>query len=83
MVLKQVLKQAGGYRHPEVLIGMGTAFACETPHFVGVLLDMVGNIYDRLPARVQPVSRRFLTRENLLGFLQGVGECLGISQRPR
>ena len=81
MVLKKVLKQAGGHGHSEILIGVGTPFACETPHFIRVLLDMLRNLYDRLPARVQLVLGRFLASENPLRFPYGVVECHIVSQR--
>jgi hypothetical protein len=74
MVLKKVLKEAGGDSHPKVLIGVGTPFAREAPHFIRVLLDMLGNVYDRLPSRVQLVLGSFLPGEYPLSFPYGVGD---------
>ena len=81
MTLKKVLKQAGGHSHPEILIRVRTPFACETPHLIRVLLDMLGNVYDRLPARVQPAIGGFLSWENPLRFPYSVGKCHAVSQR--
>jgi hypothetical protein len=81
MALQQVLKQAGGHGHPEILIRVGTPFACKAPHFVWVLLDVLGNVYNRLPPRVQFALGGFRAWENPLRFPYGVGECHVVSQR--
>ena len=83
MVLKKVLQQAGGHSHPEIRIGVGTPLSCETPHFIRVLPDILGNVYDRLPARVQLVLGSFLPGENPLRFPYGVGYIHIHSQRPK
>jgi hypothetical protein len=82
MVLQKVLKQAGGHSHPEILIRVSTPLARKAPHFVWVLLDVLGNVYNRLPTRVQLALGHFLAWEDPLRFPYGVGECHIVSQHP-
>ena len=81
MVLKKVLQQAGGDRRPEIRIGVGSPSSCEAPDFIRVPWNMLGNVYDRLPARVQLALGRFLTWEHPLRFPYVVGKCHVVSQR--
>ena len=80
-MLKKVLKQACGDSRPEVRIGVGTPFPYELPNLLRVLPDMLGNVYDRLPARVQLVLGSFLPGENPLSFPYGVGDIHAFSQQ--
>jgi len=82
VALKEVLKQAGGDSRPEVRIGVGTPFPCEAPHFIRVLLDILGNFYDRLPARVQLAFGGFLPWKNSLRFPYGAGDAHFFNAEP-
>ena len=73
MILKQVLKQARGNGGPEIRIGVCAPLPREAPDLIRVLLDMISDADDGLPACVQPAFRCFLARENPLRFPNGVG----------
>ena len=68
MVLKKMLKQASSHSRSEILIGVGTPFACEAPHFIRVLLDILGNVYNRLPSWVQLTIGGLLAWKDPLRF---------------
>ena len=68
MVLEEVLKQARSNRCPDVRIRVGSPLACETPHLIWVLFNVLSNSDDRLPAGIEISIAGLLARQNALRF---------------
>jgi hypothetical protein len=81
-VLKQVLKQAGSNSHPQVGIRVGTPFAGKAPHFIRLLLNVLADVYDRLPSRIKRARGSLLAWENPLRSSYCLGESHTVRQRP-
>jgi hypothetical protein len=73
MILKEMLKQARGDCSPNVRIRMGSPLPCEAPDVVGVLLNMLGDSNDRLPAGVELTTGSLFAGKDPLCFSDGAG----------
>ncbi len=80
-MLKQMLHQACGDRRPDVRVGVGSPLPCEAPDLIRVLLDMLGDTDDRLPARIELSVGSLLAGENALCFSYGSDDTHVSSQQ--
>jgi len=66
MVFQQMLQQAGSYGGAEIGVGVSAPLPREAPYFLRVLLNVVSNTDDGLPAWIQPAVGGHLSRQNPL-----------------
>jgi len=80
MTLKQVLKQTRGNCCPKICIGVCAPLPRELPNFIGVPLDMLGDLDDRLPTRIALSIGGFRPWKNALSFSDGANHGHAFSQ---
>jgi len=57
IMLKEMLNETSCDRGPEVRVCMGAPSAGKSPDFQGIILNVLSDLDDRLPARIPPAVR--------------------------